>query len=268
MSRRRVSRSMGPAPGVPIAAPGRPGNALTVPRTRSMIDCPISRPVRVGLLFTSIPPMTAKPRTRIRGDPGTRGTLRIFRSRLPINERPTRSTSKPSGTTMWIPPQKASAVMTTSAPSISAWRRSMSQPPITATAVVRPLSLQRPLACDRLMTATTQRRARLRVPSSAATARTGRSLMAPAMSSRVRARRATPTLSENSSRVRRPTTTCSRRRVTAWSRSASDTRSAPAPRLSSRRADRSGSIQSVMDAVCSPASRPACPRRDGSLTSA
>ena len=251
MSRASASRSIGPTPGVPTAVPGLPGNALTVPRTRSTIDCPISRPIRVGRLFTSIPPMMAKPRTRIRGDPGTRGTLRSFRSRPPMKEKPSRSTSKPSGTMIWIPPQKATAVMTISGPSISAWRRSMSQPPITATAVVRPLSLQRPLAWDPLMTATNQRRERRRVASSAATARVGRSVMALAMSSRVRARRATPTLSENSSSVRRPTTTCSRRRVTASSRSASDTRSAPASRADTGRSGRWGSIQSVMDAVCS-----------------
>ena len=98
---------MGPAPGVPTVVPGRPGNALTVSRTRSTIDCPISRPVRDGLLFTSIPPMIAKPRTRIRGDPGTRGTLRSFRSRPPMKEKPSSSTSNPSGTMIWIPPQKA-----------------------------------------------------------------------------------------------------------------------------------------------------------------
>jgi hypothetical protein len=41
-------------------------------------------------------------------------------------------------------PQKATAVISTSGPSISARRTSMSQPPITASAVVLPLIRQRP----------------------------------------------------------------------------------------------------------------------------
>ena len=64
--------------------------------------------------------MTAKPRTMIRGEPGMRGTSRILRLRPPMNEKPMSSTSKPSGTVILIPPQKAKAVITTSGPSISA----------------------------------------------------------------------------------------------------------------------------------------------------
>ena len=75
-----------------------------------------------------------------------------------MNEKPRSSTSNPSGTMMSIPPQKATAVISTSGPSISAWRRSMSQPPMTATAFVFPLMRQRPLVLWPLMTATCQRR--------------------------------------------------------------------------------------------------------------
>ena len=102
--------------------------------------------------------MTAKPRTTIRGEPGTMGTSRSLRSRPPMNEKPRSSTSKPSGTMMSTPPQKATAVISTSGPSISARRRSMSQPPMTATAFVFPLMRQRPLVLWPLMTATCQRR--------------------------------------------------------------------------------------------------------------
>ena len=89
--------------------------------------------------------MTAKPRTTIRGEPGTMGTSRSLRLRPPMNENPRSSTSNPSGTITLIPPQKATAVISTSGPSISARRRSMSHPPITATAFVFPLTRQRPL---------------------------------------------------------------------------------------------------------------------------
>ena len=71
-----------------------------------------------------------------------------------MNEKPRSSTSNPSGTMMSIPPQKAQAVISTSGPSISARRRSMSQPPMTATAFVFPLMRQRPLVLWPLMTAT------------------------------------------------------------------------------------------------------------------
>ena len=49
-------------------------------------------------------------------------------------------------------------MISTSGPSISARRRSMSQPPMTATAFVLPLMRQRPLVLWPLMTATCQRR--------------------------------------------------------------------------------------------------------------
>ena len=62
-----------------------------------------------------------------------------------MREKPRSSTSNPSGTVMSIPPQKAKAVISTSGPSISALRRSMSQPPMIATAFVFPLMRQRPL---------------------------------------------------------------------------------------------------------------------------
>ena len=75
-----------------------------------------------------------------------------------MNENPRSSTSNPSGTMMSMPPQKAKAVISTSGPSISARRRSMSQPPMTATAFVFPLMRQRPLVLWPLMTATCQRR--------------------------------------------------------------------------------------------------------------
>ncbi len=72
----------------------------------------------------------------MRGEPGTRGTSRNRRLRPPMKEKPSSSTSNPSGTMILMPPQKATAVITTSGPSISARRRSMSQPPMTATALV------------------------------------------------------------------------------------------------------------------------------------
>ena len=102
--------------------------------------------------------MTAKPRTTIRGEPRTMGTSRSLSSRPPMNEKPCSSTSKPSGTMMLTPPQNATAVISTSGPSISARRRSMSQPPMTATAFVFPLMRQRPLVLWPLITATCHRR--------------------------------------------------------------------------------------------------------------
>ena len=121
-------------------------------------------PERFGRLLTLIPAITANPFTTIRGEPGTIGTSRNERSRPPMNEKPRNSTSNPSGTTMSIPPQKAKAVISTSGPSISAFRRSMSQPPMTATAFVFPLIRQRPFVLWPLMTATCQRRSFLGVP--------------------------------------------------------------------------------------------------------
>jgi hypothetical protein len=73
------------------------------------------------------------------------GTSRSFRLLPPINEKPAISTSNPSGTRMSIPPQKAKAVISTTGPSISALRRSSSQPPMTATALVLLPMRQRPL---------------------------------------------------------------------------------------------------------------------------
>ncbi len=55
---------------------------------------------------------------------------------------------------MSMPPQNAKAVISTSGPSISARRRSMSQPPMIATAFVFPLMRQRPLVLWPLMIAT------------------------------------------------------------------------------------------------------------------
>ena len=132
--------------------------ASTTPRALSAIALAVFRPDRLERLRTSIPPMTANPRTTIRGEPGMIGTSRILRLRPPMKEKPTSSTSKPSGTMTLIPPQKAKAVMTTSGPSISARRRSMSHPPMTATALVLPLMRQRPLVSCPLRTATCQRR--------------------------------------------------------------------------------------------------------------
>ena len=111
-------------------------------RERRAAD-PLGQSVRTTLDVDA--PMTAKPRTTIRGEPRTIGTSRNRNSRPPMNEKPRSSTSNPSGTVMSMPPQKAKAVISISGPSISARRRSMSQPPMTATAFVLPLMRQRPL---------------------------------------------------------------------------------------------------------------------------
>ena len=167
-----------------------------------------------------------------------------------MNEKPRSSTSNPSGTMMSIPPQKATAVISTSGPSISARRRSMSHPPMTATAFVFPLMRQRPLVLWPLMTATCQRRFFLgAVPASgrvsAAGRVWGRSAMTATRSPRVLAWSAEPTRSENSSSVSRPSTTFSRSWVTVRSRSASATRSdkAPEPRRRRGRALRNGRVR-------------------------
>ena len=94
----------------------------------------------------------------MRGEPGTRGTSRSRMVRPPMKEKPRSSTSNPSGTMIFTPPQKATAVISTSGPSISARRRSMSHPPMTATALVLPPIRQRPLVLCPLMMATCQRR--------------------------------------------------------------------------------------------------------------
>ena len=180
-----------------------------------------------------------------------------------MKENPSSWTSIPSGTMTWTPPQKATAVITTSGPSISAWRRSISHPPMTATAVVRAPTRQRPLAREPLMTATNDRRAGRRVETSWGTATSGRSAMAACKSPWVRAWRARPTRWVNSSRVSRPSTACSRSWVTARSRSASATRTSMSP-VSPRRgagargsgSDESG--RSVTTAVCSLTPLAAC----------
>ena len=123
------------------------------------------------------------------------GTSRTLRFRPPMKENPSSWTSIPSGTMTWTPPQKATAVITTSGPSISAWRRSISHPPMTATAVVRAPTRQRPLAREPLMTATNDRRGGRRVETSWGTATSGRSAMAACKSPWVRAWRARPTRS-------------------------------------------------------------------------
>ena len=102
--------------------------------------------------------MTANPRTTMRGEPGMIGTSRILRLRPPMKEKPDELDVEALRHVTLIPPQKAKAVMTTSGPSISARRRSMSHPPMTATALVLPLMRQRPLVSCPLRTATCQRR--------------------------------------------------------------------------------------------------------------
>ncbi len=143
-----------------------------------------------------------------------------------MNENPRRSTSKPSGTMISIPPQNAVATISTSGPSISAWRRSRVQPPITATALVRRPRRHLPFVTWPLMTATWERDAE---PGAAGTtaskASVGRSRSASSSSARVLASSAAPIRSENSSSVSRPATTCSRSSTTVRSRSASATRS-------------------------------------------
>ncbi len=118
--------------------------------------------------------------------------------RPPMNEKPRSSTSNPSGTMMLMPPQKAKAVISTSGPSISARRRSMSQPPMTATAFVLPPMRQRPLVLCPLMIATCQRlrlagRAeRCGGPATPPRASAGRSAMTASSSPRVLASSAAP----------------------------------------------------------------------------
>ena len=222
-------------------------------------------PERFGRLLTLMPAMTAYPFTTIRGEPGTKGTSRSERSRPPMKEKPRSSTSNPSGTTMSMPPQKAKAVISTSGPSISALRRSMSQPPMTATAFVFPLMRQRPLVLWPLMTATCQRRSFLGVPVEGSGRRSptgrasGRSAMTATRSARVLAERADPTLSENSSSVSRPSTTCSRSWVTVRSRSASATRSASAPALPRRRGR---AVRNRQVSHAGQSARSACPGLD------
>ena len=211
---------------------------------------PTRLPDRFGRLLTSMPPMTAKPRTTIRGAPRTMGTSRSLSSRPPMNEKPRSSTSKPSGTMMLTPPQNATAVISTSGPSISARRRSMSQPPMTATAFVFPLMRQRPLVLWPLITATCHRRfcfAGVALGSGKSWSggpACGRWTMTASRSARVRASRASPTLSENSSSVSLPSTTCSRSWVTARSRSASATRRVSPPVSLGGRRGRSGTGKS------------------------
>ena len=152
-----------------------------------------------------------------------------------MKEKPRSSTSNPSGTMMSIPPQKATAVISTSGPSISARRRSMSHPPMTATALVFPLMRQRPLVLCPLMTATCQRRfflarCRARAGDRRSERACGRSAMTASEVAPGPGLEGRPTRSENSSSVSRPSTTCSRSWVTVRSRSASATRSVSAPR--------------------------------------
>ena len=89
-----------------------------------------------------------------------RGTSLSRSFRPPMIDIPRSSTSKPSGTVIFTSPQKARAEMVTSGPSISARRRSRSQAPMTATALVFPPMRQRPFVSCPLMTATCHRRPR------------------------------------------------------------------------------------------------------------
>ncbi len=143
-------------------------------------------------------------------------------------------------------------MISTSGPSISARRRSMSQPPMTATALVLRPMRQRPLVLCPLMMAMCQRRARLPAGWTSAVGGgwvSGRSAITASRSPRVLASRASPTRSENSSSVSRPSTTCSRRSVTVRSRSASATRSLRAPPGVAGRCS-SGTGKSAMAQVC------------------
>ena len=200
-----------------------------------------------------------------------------------MTENPSSCTSKPSGTVTVIPPITATALMTTSSPSISAWRRSIWHPPMTATAVVRAAILQRPLADVPLSTATNRRRAVGRTDPTVGSASGGRSARAASSSPRTRAPSTRPTRWENSSNVSRPSTRCSRKRDTARSRSASATRiviwsregtgarlpgsdaSATAPVCSLRPVTAGGPTGGGVGCLSRPWARPwACPRHDAS----
>ena len=186
---------------------------------------------RFGRLLTSMPPMTAKPRTTIRGEPGTIGTSRSLRSRPPMNEKPRSSTSNPSGTVMLMPPQEGEGGdldlgpfdlgpaqvhvaaahdgdgvrLAADAPAalgaVPAQDGDVPAPLLPGAAVAGARAGPRPAACGQVG----HDRSR------------GRPGSWPASAS--------PTRSENSSSVSRPSTTCSRSWVTVRSRSASATRS-------------------------------------------
>ena len=252
---------MGPAPGVPTAVPGRPGNALTVPRTRSMIDCPISRPVRDGLLFTSIPPMMAKPRTRIRGDPGTRGTLRSLQVPAPHEREAHELHVEPLGDDDLDPAPEGHRGDDDLGPVDLGVAEVHVTPAHHGDRGGRPLSLQRPLACDPLMTATNQRRERRRVASSGRHGQGGEiGHGAGDVVAGARPQRHPHPLGELVEGEAPHHDVLAEQGDGVVPIGVRHPFGPGAPAVTgSRRAGRSGSIQSVMDAVCSPAWRHAWP---------
>ena len=112
---------------------------------------------RAFLRSTTTPPISENARTRTSGASGSGGRRSSGPELPPISAKPLISTDTPSGTTMLTAPMIPMA--RNSAPSASsASRRSMSTPPMTATAFVRRDGRQRPLRVSPPMIATTQRR--------------------------------------------------------------------------------------------------------------
>ncbi len=129
---------------------------------------------------------------------------------------------------MLAPPMQMNRLRVSSPPSISASRRSISSPPMMATALILPAVRNLPFRCEPLMMATIHRTG-LRREGAGATAPAGpaswgRSAVNVASSPRVLAASAWPDRSSSSSRVSRPTAAWSPSVRSTASRSASETR--------------------------------------------
>ena len=186
--------------------------------------------VRMGRLLTSIPPMTAKPRTMMSGEPGTRRHVAEFQVSSPHEREALQLDVEALGDddvdaaheregrdgdlgTLDLGPAKIQVAAAHEGHGI----RLLADAPPTSGAVATqdrhvPATLRRCVASKLL------RWSRQAPPRTGA----GRSDMTASSSPRVRASSACPIRSENSSRVSLPSTTCSRSCVTVRSRSASD----------------------------------------------
>ncbi len=152
-----ATRSISRRPGGTSPAPDdRPPEGSTW-RGRPPV-CRLLTSARTPLLRTLTAPQNAKALTLITGDPGSGRTFFSLRSSFPpMMAMPPSSTSIPSGTMMSMAPITAMALMTASGPSTSALRRSSTQPPMTATALVFSRSRHRPLRREPPMIETVQR---------------------------------------------------------------------------------------------------------------
>src|SRR5919197_2372035 len=199
-------------------------------------DAAAERPLREhqppgGIRHTSAPPRSAKLRTRTSGVPGRGGT------------------SAPCSST---PPRSAKAQIVTTSESISAWRRSRSEPPNSVRTNDRRGTRHRPLRSTPPKIETVKRFGDRRARGAASA---GSSRSACSSSPAVRARYASSRRCESSSSVSRPSAQCSRSASAACSRCASETRS-------------SSSSLTRAPACTGPRPRPRAPRPRRDLPSA